>query len=199
VASVILTARSALFGEATPGRYGARRGGPPEVKLAVRTGLALAVIAARKGKASQAADAVAAFAHVRPLDRPSLVAKDGVVLIGCAPGQWLAVAEGSRAAGFVAKIAQALAPIASVTDHTSAKTVVADFRHAGAGCAGQGMPDRSAPARVPARRCGDDPHGPDRVHDLAGRRGADLRARHQQQRGTQLLVLAHGFGRRVRL
>ena len=124
MASVILTARSALFGEATPGRYGARRGGPPEVKLAVRTGLALAVIAARKGKASQAADAVAAFAHVRPLDRPSLVAKDGVVLIGCAPGQWLAVAEGSRAAGFVAKIAQALAPIASVTDHTSAKTVV---------------------------------------------------------------------------
>ncbi len=124
MASMTLTRRSALFGEVTPGRNGARRDGPPEVKLAVRAGLALTVVAARRGKASETADAVAAFAQVRPLDRPGFVAKDGVALIGCAPGQWLAVAEGNRAAGFVTNIAQMLAPIASVTDHTSAKTVV---------------------------------------------------------------------------
>jgi sarcosine oxidase subunit gamma len=124
VASVTLTARSALFGEATPGRYGARRDGAPEVKLAVRSGLALAMIAARKEKVSETIEAVAALSQARPLDRPSCAAKNGVAFIGCAPGQWLAVAGGSHAAGFVANLTQALGPVASVTDHTSAKTVV---------------------------------------------------------------------------
>ncbi len=58
--------------------------------------------------------------------RPSKLraAKNGVAFIGCAPGQWLAVAGGSHAAGFVANLTQALGRVASVTDHTSAKTVV---------------------------------------------------------------------------
>ena len=72
----------------------------------------------------EAIEALAAFAQVRPLDRPSVVAKVGVALIGIAPGQWLAVAEPKRAAGFAAAIAEACAAVATATDHTSVKAVV---------------------------------------------------------------------------
>ena len=124
MASVTLTSRSALFGVVASGRCGARRDGPARVTLAEQTGLAVAMIAARKGRASEAAQALATFAQIRPPARPGVVAKDGVALVGVAPGQWLAVAEQHRAAGFVAAIARACAAVASVTDHTSAKTVV---------------------------------------------------------------------------
>ena len=43
---------------------------------------------------------------------------------GIAPGQWLAVAEYKRAAGFAAAIAETCAAAAMVTDHTSAKAMV---------------------------------------------------------------------------
>ena len=124
MASMILECRSALLDVAVPGRFGARRSGAPPVTLVERAGLALALVTARKGKAVEAIEALAAFAQVRPLDRPSVFAKDGVALIGVASGQWLAVAEPKRAVGFAAAIAEACAAAATVTDHTSAKAVV---------------------------------------------------------------------------
>jgi methylglutamate dehydrogenase subunit D len=124
VASMTLDRRSALLDVAVPGRFGARRSGAPPVTLVERAGLAIALVTARKGKAVEAIEALAAFAQVRPLDRPSVVAKDGVALIGVAPGQWLAVAEPKSAVGFAAAIAEACAVVATVTDHTSAKAVV---------------------------------------------------------------------------
>jgi len=116
-----LSARSALVGADTPGRYGARREGAPAVTISVRPGLALAMITARKDKGAQV---IAALTQVHPTDSPSRAAQGDITLIGCAPGQWLAVAEASRAAGFVAELTLALGALASVTDHTSAKTVV---------------------------------------------------------------------------
>ena len=124
MASMILECRSALLNVAVPGRFGARRSGAPSVTLVERAGLAIALVTARKGKAVEAIEALAAFAQVRPLDRPSVFAKDGVALIGVASGQWLAVAEPKRAVGFAAAIAEASAAAATVTDHTSAKAVV---------------------------------------------------------------------------
>jgi heterotetrameric sarcosine oxidase gamma subunit len=124
VASVNLSARSALHNVAAPGRCGARRDKQAAVVLTARTGLAIAHIVAGRGSSLEAQNALAAATRLRPVDGPSVVAKDGVVLIGCAPGQWLAVAEASRAAGFVAAITQACATAASVTDQTSARAVV---------------------------------------------------------------------------
>lgn len=124
MANVKLTARSALFGVDVPGRYGAPYNGAPAIQISVRPGLALAMIAARKGKRGQVIETLAAHTQAAPSDRPGQVTENGVTLIGCAPGQWLALAEASRAAGFVSELNQTLAAIASVTDHTSAKTVV---------------------------------------------------------------------------
>jgi methylglutamate dehydrogenase subunit D len=69
-------------------------------------------------------EALAARTQAHPSDSPSQMTQKDVTLIGCAPGQWLALAKGSRVADFVAELTLALSGIASVTDHTSAKTVV---------------------------------------------------------------------------
>jgi heterotetrameric sarcosine oxidase gamma subunit len=122
VASTILTAHSPL--DAVAGRYGARGDGPDGVQLTVRNGLAVAMIAARNGKLSVVNEALAQVAGVRPPGEPKCVVQGDVVLIGIAPEQWLAVAEGSRASGFVAALTEALGDAASVTDHSSARTVI---------------------------------------------------------------------------
>ncbi len=124
MARLNLSARSALLDAIVPARHGARRRGAALITLGERTGLAVALVTARKGKTSEAAQALATFTHVCPLNRPGVVAKDGVTIIGVAPGQWLAVAEPHRAVGFLAAITNTCAAFASVTDQTSAKTVV---------------------------------------------------------------------------
>ena len=122
MASTILNPRPPLH--AVAGRYGARGDAPGVVELSVREGLAVAMIAARKGKRGQLDEALWRVAKVAPPDGPKCVAYGEVSLVGIAPAQWLAVAEGSTAASFVASLTQALGESASVTDHSSARTVI---------------------------------------------------------------------------
>ncbi len=122
MASTILTPRVPV--DVVAGRYGARGDGPDGVQLSVRNGLAIAMIAARSGKRAPVEEALVKVAGVRPPDGPKCAVQGEVVLIGIAPEQWLAVAEGSRASGLVADLTEALGDAASVTDHSSARTVI---------------------------------------------------------------------------
>jgi methylglutamate dehydrogenase subunit D len=122
VASTILNCRPPLH--AVAGRYGARGDAPAGVQLSVREGLAVAMIAARKGKRAEVNAALLGFAQISPPDGPKCLVQGEFCLVGIAPEQWLAVAEGPRAAGFVAALAEALGDSASVTDHSSARTVI---------------------------------------------------------------------------
>jgi sarcosine oxidase subunit gamma len=124
VARIELIAHSGLAETARPGRYGARGESPPGVVLAEREGLAIAHVAARKGKAGEVADRLAALVGAPPQDGPRCVRGQGTVVIGCAPGQWFVLAEGAGGAGAAARAAEALAGIASVLDHSSGKAVV---------------------------------------------------------------------------
>lgn len=122
MASTILNPRPPLH--AVAGRYGASGDDPEGVQLSVREGLAVAMIAARRGKRGEVDEALIRVAQIRPPDGPKCVVQGEVCLVGIAPEQWLAVAEGSHAAGFVAALTEALGDSASVTDHSSARTVI---------------------------------------------------------------------------
>ncbi len=124
MASTALNPRSGLAGAARLGRYGARGDGAPGVVLAERTGVAIAHIAARKGKVPEAIEWLGAVGGAAPEDGPRCVSGDGMVLVGCAPAQWFAVADGLVSAPAIARLTDALAGIASVIDHSSGKVVV---------------------------------------------------------------------------
>lgn len=124
MASTALIARSALAGTARLGRYGARSDGAPALALSERTGLAIAHIAARKGKVSEVLEWLAAVSGAVAEDGPRCMRGDGMVLIGCAPRQWFALAEGTGSTSAVARLTDALAGIASVVDHSSGKVVL---------------------------------------------------------------------------
>lgn len=122
MASTILTPRSPV--DAVAGRYGARSDAPDGVQLSVRNGLAVAMVAARNGKRAHVEEALEKVAGGRPPAGPKCIVQGEVVLIGIAPEQWLAVAEGTRASGFITSLTEALGDTASVTDHSSARTVI---------------------------------------------------------------------------
>jgi len=122
VASPPLIARSALAGAAQPGRYGAHGEGPPGAILVARTGLAIAHIVSRKGKAADVMQRLADVLGTMPEDGPRHVAGAGVALVGCGLGQWLALAEGERQ--LISRLTVAVAGAASMVDLTSAKAVM---------------------------------------------------------------------------
>jgi sarcosine oxidase subunit gamma len=92
--------------------------------LSERSGLALFVISAGAGKASE----VAAKMHsVTGLDLPmgpKRMSKNGFALIGTAPGQWLAVAESKEARALPAMLGVALKGVATVVDQSDGKAVL---------------------------------------------------------------------------
>jgi len=122
VVSTPLIARSALAGAVQPGRYGVHSEGPPGVILVARVNLAIAHIASRKGKANVVMDRLAAVLGTMPEDEPRHVAGEGIALMGCGPGQWLALAESERQ--LVSRLTVAVAGAASMVDLTSAKAVI---------------------------------------------------------------------------
>jgi methylglutamate dehydrogenase subunit D len=124
VAELILTERSPLHDLAAPRRCGAHRDRPSGVTLSALTGIAVAHVVARKDKVAQTQDGLAVIAGVRPNDRPRVIGTGGVSLIGCAPGEWLAVAEAGRAKDLVAALTKACIGAATATDQTSAKIIV---------------------------------------------------------------------------
>lgn len=123
MAEIRLKARSPFAGLLKPGRHGARDGAAG-VTLSERTGLALFVISAGAGRAKEV---TAKVQSVAGLDLPlglGRVSKDGFVLIGTAPGQWLAVAEGKDALALLAKLAAALKGLATIVDQSDGKAIL---------------------------------------------------------------------------
>jgi methylglutamate dehydrogenase subunit D len=120
MAEIRLKARSPFDGLLKPGRHGAQAGAPG-VTLSERAGLALCVISAGAGKASEVA---AKMASVTGLNEPKRVTKNGFALIGTAPGQWLAVAESKEARALPAMLGVALKGLATVVDLSDGKAVL---------------------------------------------------------------------------
>ena len=123
MAEIRLQPRSPFAGLLKPGRHGARDGAAG-VTLSERTGLALFVISAAAGKASEVA---AKMASVTGLDLPmgsNRVSKSGFAVIGTAPGQWLVVAESKEARALPAMLAMALKGLATVVDLSDGKAVL---------------------------------------------------------------------------
>jgi methylglutamate dehydrogenase subunit D len=118
-----LQARSPFAGLIKPGRHGARDGATGVV-LSESVGLALFVLSAGAGKAS---DVAAKVQSVTGLDIPVKLGRasaNGFALIGTAPGQWLAVADGKGALALLAKLAAALKGIATIVDQSDGKAVL---------------------------------------------------------------------------
>jgi len=123
VSDVRLKARSPFAGLIKSGRYG-MGDDAPGVSLSERAGLALFVISAAASKAN---DVVAKVQAVVGLELPvglGRVSKNGLFLIGAAPRQWLAVAEGKAALASLAKLAAAIKGLANVVDQSDGKAVL---------------------------------------------------------------------------
>jgi sarcosine oxidase subunit gamma len=123
MAEIRLKARSPFAGLLKPGRHGAHHSAAG-VSLSERTGLALFVISAAAGKASEVAAKVASITGLELPMGPKRVSKDGFALIGTAPGQWLAVVEGNAALGILAKFAAGLKGLATIIDQSDGKALL---------------------------------------------------------------------------
>ena len=123
MAEIRLKARSPFAGLLKPGRHGGHNS-PPGVAISERIGLALFVISAAAGKASEVAAKVLAVTGLELPMGPKRVSKDGFALIGTAPGQWLAVVEGKSALGLLAKLAVGLKGLATIIDQSDGKVVL---------------------------------------------------------------------------
>jgi methylglutamate dehydrogenase subunit D len=118
-----LQARSPIAGLLKPGRHGARDGAAG-VALSERKGLELFVISAAAGKASGVAAKVLAVTGLELPMGPKRANKDDLALIGIAPGQWLAVAEGKAALALLAKLAAGVKGLATIVDQSDGKAVL---------------------------------------------------------------------------
>ena len=119
-----IRARNALHGLALPGRRG-RPDGEPGVTLAERTGLALASVIARKGKAAAlAASAKAAFGFELPTT-PRRVENGNIAFLWAGPDQWLAASRENQNPGeFEKRLAGIFAGSASLTEQSDGRAVI---------------------------------------------------------------------------
>jgi sarcosine oxidase subunit gamma len=116
--------RSPFGTQLKPGRFGSRFHGPSPVRLKECPDLALRVISAASGKGGEIAAAVASAVGLDLPEGAKRMSKDGLALIGTAPGQWLAVAEGDAARKRLGKLVGALQGLATVVDLTDGKAVL---------------------------------------------------------------------------
>ena len=137
--SEMLAPRFPLTGVAVPGRYG-KATGAPGVRLSERTNVGLATVAVRKGKAGELAAAVRKHYGSDLPSNSAFASVGGVIFIGTAPGQWLAVsdtlANGALADDLLAK----LAGLASITDQSDGRAVVRVSGPAARDTLGKGLP-----------------------------------------------------------
>lgn len=119
-----IRARSALDGLALPGRHG-RPDGEPGVTLAERTGLALASVIARKGKAAALAAAAKAAFGIELPTTPRRVENPDIAFLWAGPDQWLAASREMQGPGeFEKRLAGIFAGSASVTEQSDGRTVI---------------------------------------------------------------------------
>jgi methylglutamate dehydrogenase subunit D len=124
VADLALAARTAFAGLAVPGRYGLTIGGERPVVVAERPHLAIAHVSAHRGQGSVVAEVVRAASGIELPDGPRRVSGGGVAVIGLAPSQWLAVAEGDKGKALLTRVAADLANLAAVVDQSDAKALL---------------------------------------------------------------------------
>ncbi len=112
-----------LAGLASLGRFGAAS---PEPGLVIeeRADLALANVMARRGREQDLKRAVAAAYSLELPDGPRVATKHGVSFAGTGVHQWLAAAESSVGADFVARLREHLAGLASITDQSDGRVVL---------------------------------------------------------------------------
>jgi sarcosine oxidase subunit gamma len=116
--------RSPFGTQLRPGRFGSQFDGPSSVTLKECPDLDLRVISAASGKGEEIAAAVHSAVGLALPDGAKRVSKDGLALIGTAPGQWLALAEGDAARQRLGRVTDALAGLATVVDLTDGKAVL---------------------------------------------------------------------------
>lgn len=118
-----LTTRPALAGIAIPGRYGAETTSPG-VMLRERTGLGIAAVMARRGKAEALRAAAEAAYGIAPPDAPRHVAGSEIAFIGTGPEQWLAVSSALGDGRLAVDLAARLTGLASISDQGDGRAVI---------------------------------------------------------------------------
>jgi sarcosine oxidase subunit gamma len=107
-----------------PGRYGKATADTPPIALMERRGLELCVIAALDGQGPQIEEKVRKLVRLGLPKGPKRVTVKGLALIGTAPGQWLAVAEGAASRKMLDALAKQLAGHAAITEQSDSKVVI---------------------------------------------------------------------------
>lgn len=92
-------------------------GGGPGVSAVIRDGLDLAAVMARKGASSELAGRIRTLFGLELPAGPRCAAAADLMLIGTAPGAWLAVAD-RGGSGLAAALQRELAGLAAVTDQS---------------------------------------------------------------------------------
>lgn len=119
-----LHTRSPFGAALNRGRYGNRFEGESPVSIDERAGLGIHVISAGAGREPEIASLVHSQTGLELPAGPKRVSKDQLSLIGTAPGQWLAVADGGGARERLGKLVDALAGLATVADVSDGKAVL---------------------------------------------------------------------------
>jgi methylglutamate dehydrogenase subunit D len=123
VSSPLLTSRSALDRVLAPGRFGAEVDAPG-VFIAERTGLALASVMARKGKAGAvSAHAKQIFGIDLPLT-PRRVADGPIHFVWAGPDRWLAESWTETPHTFERDLREAFMSLASVTSQSDGRSII---------------------------------------------------------------------------
>ena len=118
-----LRARAPLVGLAQPGRFGAATLNPGLV-IEERTDLALATLIARRNEMQNLRRAITAAFGVTLPEGSHVATKDGVSFAGIGVGKWLAAAEGPAAVGYVSRLREHLAALASIADQSDGRVVL---------------------------------------------------------------------------
>jgi heterotetrameric sarcosine oxidase gamma subunit len=123
VAEFGLKATTSLAGLALPGRYG-RPDGEPGCYIAERSGLVLKQIGARRRRTNEVLRGACEALGLELADAPRRAALDGLAIIGTAPGQRMAVAQGAKGRDLLARLENALKGFATFVDQSDAKAVL---------------------------------------------------------------------------
>jgi methylglutamate dehydrogenase subunit D len=124
MAEFALKARTGFAGLAIPGRCGTRQTGEPALVIVERPNWAILQLSAFHAKEDAVAKAVASETGLDLPAGPKRTAAKDVALIGVAPSQWLAVAEGEKGRALLARLVASLSGLASVVDQSHAKAIL---------------------------------------------------------------------------
>jgi len=107
-----------------PGRFGNWFEGKSPITVEERADLTLYIVSAASGKSGGIGEQVNGLTGLDLPAGPKRVSKDGLSLIGTAPDQWLAIAEGQAARKTLDELAGALSGLATTADISDGKAVL---------------------------------------------------------------------------